>query len=85
MKTLGHDQVVTYEDFTIKLTERFDRRDPDISFRDFTHIRQVGTPEAYVSEFQKVAIMVTDILESGLILFFAEVLAESLKGLVKAY
>ena len=32
MKTLGHDQVVTYKEFTIKLLEIFDRRDPDISF-----------------------------------------------------
>ena len=49
MKTLGHDQVITYEEFTRKLIERFDRRDPDISFRDLAHIRQVGTPEAYIS------------------------------------
>ena len=46
IKTLGHDQVVTYEEFTRKLTEIFDRRDPDISFRDLAHIRQVGTLEA---------------------------------------
>ena len=70
MKTLGHDQVVTYKEFTRKLTERFDRRDPDISFRDLAHIRQVGTPEAYISELQKVAVMVTDISESRLILLF---------------
>ena len=44
MKTLGHDQVLTYEEFTRKLTERFDRRDLDISFWFLAHIRQVGTP-----------------------------------------
>ena len=32
MKTLYHDQVFTYKEFTIKLIERFDRRDLDISF-----------------------------------------------------
>ena len=61
MKKLGHDQVVTYEEFTRKLTKVFDRRDPDISFRDLAHIRLVGTLEAYISELQKVAVMVIDI------------------------
>ena len=64
MKTLGHDQVVTYEEFTRKLIERFDRRDLDISFRDLAHIRQVGNSKAYISNFQKVSLMVTDISES---------------------
>ena len=85
MKTLGHEQVVTYMEFTKKLTERFDRRDPDISFRDLAHNRQIGTPEAYISEFQKVVVMVTDISESRLILLFTEGLVEPLKGLVKAH
>ena len=70
MKILGHGQVVTYGEFIRKLTERFDRRDPDIYFWDLAHIRQVGTPEAYISKFQKVAVMVTDISESSLILLF---------------
>ena len=69
MKTLGHDQVVTYEEFTRKLTEIFDWRDHDIYFRDLAHIRQVGTLEAYISEFQKVPVMVTNISESRLIFF----------------
>ena len=61
MNTLGHDQVVTYEEFTQILAERFDRKDHDISFHELAHIRQVGTPKSYISEFQKVAVMVTDI------------------------
>ena len=61
MKKLGHDQVVTYQDFTRKLTEIFDRRDLDIFFRVLAHIRQVGTPEAYILEFEKMDVMVTDI------------------------
>ena len=85
MKNLGHHQVVTYEEFTRKLTERFDWRDLDISFRDLAHIRQVGTPEAYISRLQKVDVMVTDISKSMLILLFTEGLDEPLKGLVKAY
>ena len=68
MNTLGHDQVVTYEEFTKILAERFDWRDIDITFHDLKHIRQVGTPESYILEFQKVAVMVTDILEARMIL-----------------
>ena len=83
MKTLGHDQVVTYEELTRKLTKIFDRRNPDISFRDLAHIRQVGTPKAYISKFKKVAAMVTDISNSRLILLFTEGLAEPLKGMAK--
>ena len=49
MNTLGHDQVVTYEEFTRILAERFDQRYPDIYFHDLEHIRQVGTPESYIS------------------------------------
>ena len=85
MKTLGHDQVVTYEEFTRKLTKRFDRRDPDISFWDLQHIRQVGNIEEYISELQKMDVMAIDISESRPILLFIEGLAEPLKGLVKAY
>ena len=85
MQKLIHDQVVTYEEFTRKLSKIFDRRDHDISFRDLAHIRQVGTPEAYILEFQKVAVMVIDISKSSLILLFTEGLVEPLKGLVKAY
>ena len=84
MKTLGHDQVVTYEEFTRKLTYMFYQRDPDISFQDLAHIRQVGTPEAYISKFQKVDVMVTNISQSRLVLLFIEGLAEPLKRLVKA-
>ena len=67
------------------MIERFDWRDPDISFRYLDHIKQVGNKKAYISEFQKVVIMVTDISESRLILLFTEGLVEPLKGLVKTY
>ena len=85
MKTLDHDQVVTYEEFTRKLSKRFDRRDHDISFRYLSHNREVGTPKEYISEFQKVVVMVTEISEARPILLFIEGLVEPLKGLVKAY
>ena len=70
MKTLGHDQVFTYEEFIQRLVERFDRRDLDISFLELADAKQVGTPEVYISEFQILAVLVTDISEARLILLF---------------
>ena len=83
MKSLGHDQVVTYEEFTRRLAEMFDQRYPDISFHELSHIKQLGTPQSYILEIQKVALMVTDVSEARMILLFTEGLAEPLKGLVK--
>ena len=51
LKTLGHNQVTTYEEFTRRLIEIFERRDPGISFKELAYVKQIGTPEAYVSEF----------------------------------
>ena len=64
MKILGHDQLTTYDEFKRRLIYRFERRDTEISFREFVHANQKGTLEAYISEFQKLVFMVTDILES---------------------
>jgi hypothetical protein len=65
--------------------DRFDRRDPEIHFRDLTWLRQTGTVEAFISEFQRVAVAVTDISEPRLIMLFTEGLTEPLRGWVKAY
>ena len=62
-----------------------DQRDPDISFCELEHIKQVGTHESYISEFPKVAVMVIDISESRMILLFTQGLVETLRGLVKSY
>ena len=61
--------MTTCEDFTKRLVNRFDKRDPDMSFRDLAQLKQLGTPEAYISEFQKVDFMVNDVSESCLVPF----------------
>ena len=80
-----HDQVTTYEYFTRRMVDRFDQKDPKISFRELVHVRKIGTPKAYFSKFQNLVLRVTDIFESRLILLFIEGLTEPLKELVKAY
>jgi hypothetical protein len=47
-------------------------------------LRQVGTTKAFISEFQQVAVAVTDISEPQIMLF-TEGLTEPLRGWVKAY
>jgi hypothetical protein len=34
--TLGHSHITSYLEFTERLTKRFDRRDPELHFRDLT-------------------------------------------------
>ena len=60
-RTLGDDTVTTNEEFARRMVNIFDRRDPDMSFRDLAQLKHLGTPEAYISEFQKVVVMVNDV------------------------
>ena len=70
--TLGHSSITSYLDFTQRLIDRFDRKDPEIHFRELAQLRQAGNAESYISEFQRVVVMVTDITEPRLIMLFIE-------------
>jgi hypothetical protein len=83
--TLGHNNITSYLDFTQRLIECFDKKDPEIHFRELAQLKQTGSPEDFISEFQRVVVMVTDISESRLVMLFTEALAEPLRGWVKAY
>ena len=43
--------IISYKGFTERLMEIFDRRDPEIHFRDLAQLRQTGTAEAFITEF----------------------------------
>jgi hypothetical protein len=83
--TLGHSCITSYREFTDRLMDRFDRKDPEIHFKDLAQLRQTGTTEVLITEFQRVAMAVTDILEPRLIMLFTEGLTEPLRRWVKAY
>jgi hypothetical protein len=83
--TLGHANITSYLDFTQKLMERFDRKDLEIHFRELAQLKQVGTPDAYITEFQKLVVTVTDISEQRLVMLFTKGLSEPLCGWVKAF
>jgi hypothetical protein len=72
-------------DFTQRLMDRFNKKDPEIHFKELEQLRQTGTPKAYIIEFQRMAIMATDISKQRLVMLFTEGLAEPLKGWVKAF
>jgi hypothetical protein len=83
--TLGHSHITSYREFTDRLMDRFDGKDPEIHFRDLAQLRQTGTAEAFITEFQRVAVAVTIISKPRLIMLFTEGLTEPLRGWVKAY
>jgi hypothetical protein len=68
--TLGHTNITSYVDFTQILMDRFDKKDPEIHFRELAQLRQTGTPEAYITYFQRMAVMVTDISQQRLVMLF---------------
>jgi hypothetical protein len=68
--TLGHSIITSYEDFTHRLMDSFDRKDPEIHFRELVQLRHTCTSEAYVTEFQWMAFMVIDIYEKRLVMLF---------------
>jgi hypothetical protein len=64
--TLGHATITSYLDLTQKLMERFDKKDPELHFRELAQLKQEGSSDAYITEFQKLAVTVSDISSKGL-------------------
>lgn len=61
--SLGHDQVTSYVEFIERLIDRFDGKDPELNFKDLAQLKQTGTVENYITEFQRVLVLVIDISE----------------------
>jgi len=83
--TLGHGHVTSYKDFTQRLIDGFDRDDLELHFRELTQIKQTGFIEAFIEEFQRVVVKVSDMSESRLLMIYTEALNEPLRGWVKAF
>jgi hypothetical protein len=65
--------------------ERIDKKDPKVQFRELTQPRYTCTPEAYVTKFQWMKIMVTDVFEQRPVMIFTKGLDEPLRCWVKAF
>jgi hypothetical protein len=84
MVTMGHAHITSYVEFTERLIERFDRKDPELHFKELAQLKQWGSLETYISEFQKLAMLVTDVFERRILVLFMDGLADPLRGLIKA-
>jgi hypothetical protein len=85
LTTLEHNQNTSYMEFTQRLIDRFDQGDSKLPFRELTHLRQTGSLEVYIEEFQRLAVMVQDVSQARLMMLFTEGLMEPLRGWVKAF
>jgi hypothetical protein len=65
--------------------DRFDKKDPEIHFRDLAQLRQTGLTKAFITDFQRLAVTVSDVSEQCLIMLFTKGLSEPLRGWVKAF
>ena len=65
MAMLGHSGVTTYAEFTRRLVERFDWREPEEHFVELTKLKQTRNPDTYISEFLRLSVMVPTCLQSG--------------------
>jgi hypothetical protein len=83
--TLGHATITSYLGFTQKLMERFDKKDPELHLRELAQLKQEGSPNAYIIEFHKLAVTMSDISEQRLVMLFIEGLLEPLRGWVKTF
>ncbi|KAH9292410.1 hypothetical protein KI387_042400 [Taxus chinensis] len=79
-----HDLLQSYREFSEKLIARFDRKDVELYYRDLAQLRQSGHIDAYINEFQRIAVMVPEMPERQVVMLFIEGLHDRLRGLVKA-
>ena len=84
LSTLGHINVSTYAEFTRRLVEIFDRKDPEAPFISLAKLKQIGDAEAYISEFLRLSVMVPDLSVARRVYMFIDGLEEPLHGLVKS-
>lgn len=82
--TQEHQNITSYEEFSQKLIKSFDRKHPQEDFKRLTQLKQQGTIESYITEFQRISVRVSGIEEDRLTYLFVERLKDSLTGLVSA-
>ena len=71
MVTQDHGIVHSYADFSEWLIARFERN-VELYYRELALIRQTGHVEAYINEFQRVAVMVPQMPQKCVMMLFIE-------------
>lgn len=82
--TQNHALTHSYPKFTERPIARFDRKDVELYYRDLALLKQSGHVETCINEFQHIAVMVPEMPDSRVVMFFIEGLHERYRGLVKA-
>ena len=72
LRTSGHDHILYYDGFSNALMEIFERKGPEIPFKELAQLKQVGIIEPYMLEFEKISAMVSDVSMARLVLLFTE-------------
>jgi len=62
--TLVHGCITSYQVFTQRLIDKFEKGDTDRHFRELTQLKKTGSVEAFIEEFQIVSLIVLDMEES---------------------
>ena len=70
--TLGHYHILSYEGFSNALMERFEKKDLELLVKELAQLKQVGTAEAYMLDFEKLSVMVFYVSMARLVLLFTE-------------
>ena len=52
MTTQGHDQLTTFDDFSQRVTDRFDLKDDEEYFKELSKLKQTKSINEYIEEFQ---------------------------------
>ena len=80
LSTLGRANVTAYSEFTRRLVDRFDRRDPEALCMGLAKLKQLGNPKTYISEFLRLFVMVPDLSATRRVYMFIHGLDEPLHG-----
>lgn len=67
-----HGLITPDEIFSSKLTTHFDRKDIQVYYRDLAQLRQVGSLDDFIDEFQQILVMVPDMTEQRKVMLFTE-------------
>ena len=63
----------------------FERKDPKLPFKELVQLKQVGTPKAYMLEFENISVILYDVSMDILVLLLTKGFIEPLRGLVKSH
>ena len=80
--TQDHDLIISCETFSFKLITYFDK-DIEVYYNDLAQLRQGGSLDDFIDEFQRISVIVLDMTEQRKVMLFTKGLQDRFRGLVK--